>query len=59
VTTLHVASQTFAAPASQPGALAHFASICSCGFEIRSTIRNDVARDAARHVAYMATKAPR
>ena len=53
----HIAGDVFAAPASQSGAIAHFASICSCGFEIRSTIQGDVARDANRHVAYMAAKA--
>lgn len=53
----HISGDIFAAPASQEGALAHFASICSCGFEIRSTIKVDVARDANYHVAYMAAKA--
>ena len=57
-TTEHTPSPTTAAPASQPGALAHFVSTCTCGLEMRNTVRSNVDQDVREHLAW-ANPAPR
>lgn len=49
-TTAHTTTAPVAAPASQPGALAHFVSICSCGLEMRNTVRSNVEQDVREHL---------
>lgn len=53
----HTPGPVLPAPASGPGALAHFASVCSCGFRIASTMQTNVAPEMRDHVAFMAAKA--
>ena len=52
----HTTTPTTAAPASQPGALAHFVSICTCGLEMRNTVRSNVDQDVREHLAWAAPK---
>lgn len=52
----HVLSPVEARPATEPGALPHFACKCSCGHVVRSTIEINVAGEANAHVAYMTRK---
>lgn len=48
----HTPSPVEARPASQPGALAHFASTCTCGLVMANTIKTNVDLDVREHLRY-------
>ncbi len=53
----HTPSPIEARPASEAGALPHFASTCSCGLVMANTIEVNVTFDVRDHLAYFAAKA--
>lgn len=56
-TTTHTPSPVVAYPANINGRgnLAYFASTCSCGMELASTMRSSVDLDVRQHVEYFAS----
>ena len=53
----HNTSPVEARPASEAGALPHFASVCSCGLVMANTIKVNVDLDVRQHIAYAAAVA--
>jgi len=53
---LHVLSPIEPKPASGPGALDGFSSVCSCGLELSSSLESIVVADRRLHVEYHARR---
>ena len=54
----HTTAPIIAVPASGPGALDGFETVCyDCGFRLRSSLRTIVEIDARKHTEYMVAKA--
>lgn len=51
-TKLHTQTAVVAVPASGPGALAGFESVCSCGLQMRSSLEVNVILDKAQHARW-------
>jgi hypothetical protein len=56
---VHIPSPVEAIKASGPGALPGYESICSCGLQMRNTIRINVDLDVAGHLRWAEGKARR